>query len=251
MPGLGIHKDKKPSGSGNGLFWVMWLVFFLGFILFIGFFPVARSLQDTQNLCDKNDSSCYNASLKGPDCTQDKAGMGLVCHLSTWSCRAIYCISGPGDRTDPSQCCDSPAGGKGGSGGLIGRIYQICPVECKKSVVLGRVSLKEGNCMPPIVYPICNISSISTQVAAFTKVKQTDMNEFSYRATTTPVKTVLSTANGTYELKLPPGEYSVFARDPKTGNYYCNSFNEKGFACNIQVNETPCEYDIIIDDSSQ
>jgi len=129
-----------------------------------------------------------------------------------------------------------------------------CKEDCKKSIIYGFVKLKQGNCMPPIG-PDCKDDYIATQVAVFPKVSQSSMDGSYYRTTVGPINMINSNITnhilGYYQFELQPGQYSVFAKDPNTGDYYCNSFDGQGNACYINLTNTATSFDITIDHSTQ
>jgi hypothetical protein len=61
------------------------------------------------------------------------------------------------------------------------------------------------------------------------------------------VEKVKSSANGSYQVSLPSGEYTISVDD--NGSEYCNSFDDQG-ACLVEVGSGRVRYDINIDHAS-
>lgn len=97
-------------------------------------------------------------------------------------------------------------------------LFLICLSACEgedkhitdnKGTVKGSIGLYQGNCMPVIV---CEPSPISTTVAVTEPSENFNMDIL--------IDSVVSEADGTFELSLPPGNYSLFLRD--TNGFVCD-----------------------------
>lgn len=110
-------------------------------------------------------------------------------------------------------------------------------------MLFGAVGIREGNCLPGPVPERreerpnpCRTRPAATRVAAFPPVSQTGAGDLAHPAVGTPVAATRSGADGSYELTLPAGRYSVLADDD--GRPYCNSFTSEGtasLACVVEV----------------
>ena len=221
--------------------------------------------------CEKAGYPCFKSSLPEPSCPTGYAELDLGCSSGEACCKR-YCVEEGKSGTGADGCC---LGLKSVTGILPGvtvspdkfwcvncgngvcdyyENWYECPQDCKKSIVYGFVTLKEGDCMPPIGAN-CTEKSIATHVGIFPKTQQAKMNGNYLFTTIGPSKMVLSEINGRalgyYEIELSPGEYSIFAQDAKNANnYYCNNFDSKGYACYFNIS-APLRYDIVIDYSAQ
>jgi hypothetical protein len=82
----------------------------------------------------------------------------------------------------------------------------------KNGVLKGTIGLYEGNCMPGIN---CEPAPISTTVAITRPSEDFNINLL--------VGSVITSEYGTFEIKLPEGNYSIFLRD---GNkFICDSWS--------------------------
>ena len=118
------------------------------------------------------------------------------------------------------------------------------PTNPGDGVVFGGVTVREGNCLPgPVPEPreerpnSCRRRPVATRVAAYPPVSRTGAPGDPGRPSVgTPVAATRSAPDGTYEIALPPGRYSVLADDD--GRPYCNSFTSEGpssLACVVDV----------------
>jgi hypothetical protein len=72
----------------------------------------------------------------------------------------------------------------------------------KNGVLKGTIGIYQGNCMP---IAICQPSPISTTVAITKPSEDFNIDLL--------VDSVITSENGTFEIKLPEGNYSIFLRD--------------------------------------
>jgi len=133
-------------------------------------------------------------------------------------------------------------------------VGEICckeaPQKNKTFVIYGYVRIKEGNCMPPIGLN-CTTTPLVTQVAVFPKTSEGQMSGSYFRTAAGPINMINSNESGYYEMEIPYGDYSVFAKDPKGNNdYYCNTVTYGGVVCYVALTNSK-QFDILIDHSAQ
>ncbi|MFH1823533.1 MAG: hypothetical protein ABH817_02365 [archaeon] len=248
----------------RGKLWLWWsiiIVAILVVILLIIFLPsgnppVTNPCEEAGNTCFENTCPENYAEVDLGGCTE-----GFACceFIQSGECTSKGNSKGVGDP----ECCEGLKEVIGATPGQPANSIRYCvdcgngiceederenwfdcPEDCSKSIIYGYVSLKEGNCMPP-VGPGCTEIFIDTEIAIFTKVNVNDLDGTYYRPIIGPI-TIITSDSGYYEIELEPGEYSVFAKDPLNNNdYYCNSFGNE-YACLITL-ESPTKFDIIID----
>ena len=81
-------------------------------------------------------------------------------------------------------------------------------------ILKGTIGLYEGNCMPGPGVPACQPSPISTTVAVTMPSENFDIRLL--------VDSIITSDNGTFEISLAEGNYSLFLRD---GNdFICDSW---------------------------
>jgi hypothetical protein len=108
------------------------------------------------------------------------------------------------------------------------------------SGLYGKVKLVEGNCMPP-VGP--SSSCRTTPVARRVTVRA--LSKVGGELGSTVASTV-SSPDGSYQVAVPPGRYSLFVDDG--GKPYCREGDGAGYACPVDVPEgKPVSRDITID----
>jgi hypothetical protein len=124
-----------------------------------------------------------------------------------------------------------------------------------EGIVFGTVQVREGNCMPgpvpagePRPNP-CNTRPVATTVYAHSPLAVGPAGEPQYPTPGAPVKVVRSAGDGTYELALPAGRYSILVDDG--GRPYCNTFEVRAgqsLACPVEVEAgLRTQHDITID----
>jgi len=120
------------------------------------------------------------------------------------------------------------------------------------SGVFGVTSLVSGNCMPgPEINTSCKLEKLSITISVRRLTHYSEGLSFIYYSfSEEPIASVESEADGSYNLELSPGEYSIFVLDGD--NEYCNSFDGDGNACKLVIKETmKTEYNVTIDHSFQ
>lgn len=116
------------------------------------------------------------------------------------------------------------------------------------SGVFGVLSLVSGNCMPgPGVQTDCKLENISSTIRVRPLTHYSEGDTFVYYSfTEDPIAATSSLEDGSYDLNLEPGEYSIFVLDGD--KEYCNSFDADGNACKLIIKEDmKSEYNVTID----
>lgn len=84
-----------------------------------------------------------------------------------------------------------------------------------KGTLKGTIGIYEGNCMPSPGFPSCQPSPISTTIA-ITKPNE----EFNIELL---IDSLITSEEGTFEIELPEGTYSLFIRDGS--EFICDSWS--------------------------
>lgn len=171
-----------------------------------------KIIVEDRTKCELQSFQCFTSSLPEPQCPMNYMNVNLSCRTG-------------------EVCCKQKA------------------QQNKTFVVYGYVRVKEGNCMPPIG-PNCTTTPLFTEVAIFPKTSETQMSGNYFRTAAGPIKMTMSNLSGYYQMELPYGEYSVFAKDPQNNDYYCNSFGYGNFVCYVDLINSK-QFDILIDHSTQ
>lgn len=95
--------------------------------------------------------------------------------------------------------------------------------------IRGEVLWFSGNQMPGPGKEFDPKMGVKREIAIhkITTLSQTKQDGIFFSAINTElVATITTEENGSFRVKLPPGEYSLFVKEP--GGYYANLFNDKG-----------------------
>lgn len=120
------------------------------------------------------------------------------------------------------------------------------------SGAFGVLSLVSGNCMPgPDINTDCKLERLLSTVKVRELTHYSEGDTFVYYSfTEDPIASIESTEDGSYNLNLEPGKYSVFVLDGE--KEYCNSFDGDGNACKLIIKEgMKSEHNVTIDHSFQ
>jgi hypothetical protein len=131
-----------------------------------------------------------------------------------------------------------------------GETYETCPQDCEstqiKQGIKGKVTLYQGNCMPPAGVE-CIINNISTTIKIYDLLPKEQILDNYYIGDRTPVVVVTSSQDGVYKIGLPNGQYSILVEDPINESMeYCNVFDNT-YACPVTINNDLVEFNIKID----
>jgi hypothetical protein len=84
-----------------------------------------------------------------------------------------------------------------------------------KGTLKGTIGLYEGNCMPSPGFPSCQPSPISTTIAITNPSEEFNMKLL--------IDSLITSEEGTFEIELPEGTYSLFIRDGS--EFICDSWS--------------------------
>ncbi|MET0463705.1 MAG: carboxypeptidase-like regulatory domain-containing protein [Chitinophagaceae bacterium] len=109
---------------------------------------------------------------------------------------------------------------------------------CSRSGMKGHVYLVKGNQMPSPDRPPAAPQGVETELFIYEltnleQVTRIGSTSFYSQINTPLVKTVKTDASGSFSIKLPPGNYSLFVK--KDGNYYANLFDGKNNIYPVEV----------------
>jgi hypothetical protein len=204
--------------------------------------------------CERAGLNCYKNS-----CPFGYADIDLFCGGGNACCKKIVVESRAKCELQGFQCFESILPEPACPTNYISlniscRTGEICckpdSQKNKTLVIYGYVKIKKGNCMPP-VGPNCTTTPLITEVAVFSKTLESQMSGNYFRTAAGPIKMVYSNESGYYEIELPYGDYSVFAKDPEENNdYYCNTMVYGGAMCYVPLTNSK-QFDILIDHSTQ
>src|SRR6478609_5632826 len=108
--------------------------------------------------------------------------------------------------------------------------------EAQKQGIKGQVLWVSGNQMPGTSKKITPQQGIVREVLIYPEIKLKDTKQTDGFFTITqsvPVATVLSKADGSFYVKLPPGNYSVFTKESK--GLFANLFDGHGIINPVKV----------------
>ena len=211
-----------------------------------------------ENLCEKYGSDCFNEA-----CPTGTTNINLECvNSGDVCCKKIVGYQEQTTCEKQNDLClvaSSPQTSCPPGWPIIGlacRPGEICCQELKSQnntiTLSGYVKLKQGNCLPP-VGPGCKEEYIDTEIALFGRTYQSAMEGNYYTPAIGPITFGNSNENGVpgyYLLKIQPGEYSFFVKDPLHNNdYYCNQIDAKGNVCYINISRSQT-ISIVIDHST-
>jgi hypothetical protein len=250
-----------------------------------------RNLSNYQSPCEEQKNICFKSILPEPTCPDGYTQINLGCILGEICCKKVItpcetrgysckdscsaiekqinfnCSAGKtccqyqiATRSDCEhfgyQCQYSSCNTGFEEAGICDKDYICCKRETNPNrlFIYGFVKIQQGNCIPPVNYKLCTTSPIDTEVAIFPPISQLDMNGLYYRPTIDPIqsqRTIKNSIIGYYEIALPPGTYSIFAKDPLGGSdYYCNQFSSDGKACTFTITNASLQKEVIIDHST-
>lgn len=121
------------------------------------------------------------------------------------------------------------------TGLLMAVLAFACGGELKndeRGTVFGDVTLVEGDCMPVTTPERCRVSKVSRRVIAFEPQRIEEQSSGGYEWPEPPPSaergSVFSSAvDGSYELTLPVGRYSLYLEEP-AGSFYARSYTSDG-----------------------
>jgi len=230
--------------------------------------------QPNKTICEKQGYTCFGSSVPEPKCPSGYLNVNLPCYAGQVCCNQTNCTGANEGRNPTSpECCSNlkEVSGQLPYSKIFAGIFWCvncgngicdqhenwynCQEDCPGLYIFGLVNLKQGNCMPPIDPKKCNESYIATQVVLFPVINQSEMNGNYYQTIAGPISIGISNITnrtlGYYEFLVYSSQYSIFAKDPITGEYYCNSFTN-GKACLVDLsNNKSQQFDILIDHSTQ
>ena len=108
--------------------------------------------------------------------------------------------------------------------------------EAQKQGIKGQVLWVSGNQMPGTSKKITPQQGIVREVVIYPEIKLKDTKQTDGFFTITqsvPVATVLSKSDGSFYVKLPPGNYSVFTKESK--GLFANLFDGQGIINPVKV----------------
>lgn len=147
-------------------------------------------------------------------------------------------------------CDDKEADDDTGGGTTVASC--TAPSELSQGI-WGSVIWREGNWMPGDGPSGGTQEPVSTTVAAFAALSDTDVTQATDKAEAygrfltdqTPVATTTSDAEGCFSLTLDPGDYSVVSDDD--GAWYCNGYSSAGLCVSTVAAGAVVEVQIVVD----
>lgn len=119
---------------------------------------------------------------------------------------------------------------------LLFTIASCDPPELQTGTLKGTVGLYSGNCMPVIGTPPCTQAPISTTIAITRPCESFNMELL--------IDSVVSKADGSFQINLKPGKYSLFLRD---GNQFvCDYWNSDGVSTQCHPIEIKLDSTLIV-----